>query len=75
MCALLCDYYFVHDQEKDRETILYSALEIAEWMEDEDEPDEDAERLWLDIYRYGIKKKIKPRKYIEEKYQELIQNQ
>ena len=33
------------------------------------------EKLWLDIYRYGLKKKIKPREYIEQKYQEMIQNQ
>ena len=69
------DYYFAHCRKNKRETVLYDALEIAEWMEDEDEPDEDTEKLWLDIYRYGLKKKIKPSEYIEQKYQELIQNQ
>lgn len=56
-------YYFAKCQETDREIALYRALECAEWMEDS--------RAWIDIYRYGLTKKIKPREKLQEKYEKL----
>ncbi len=56
-------YYFSNSMESDREIILYRALECADWMEDD--------RVWIDIYRFGLTKKIKPRDSLKKKYGEL----
>ncbi len=56
-------YYFAKCQETNKEIALYRALECAEWMEDS--------RAWIDIYRYGLTKKIEPREKLQEKYKKL----
>ncbi|HAX52715.1 hypothetical protein [Muricomes intestini] len=55
-------YYFEFCQEMDKEIVLYRALELADWMDEED--------LWIDIYKYGIVKKIKPREKLVQQYGE-----
>ena len=42
-------------------TSLYRALRLMEWI-DEDE-------LWLQIYEYGLKQKIKPRDVLKKEYE------
>lgn len=54
------DYYFRTCTETDKEITLYKILRIIDWM-DEDE-------LWLDVYRYGLKKKIKPRENLANEF-------
>ena len=55
-------YYFKVNKEREKEIILYKALRLAEWLDEDDS--------WLQIYEYGIKKKIKPRDYLVRGYQE-----
>lgn len=55
-------YYFKNTVEPQKEIILYRALEVASMV------GEDAE--WIDIYRYGLSKKIKPREELVREYQE-----
>lgn len=59
------DYFFRTCTDTDKEITLYKALRLIDWM-DEDE-------LWLDVYRYGLKKKIKPRDNLVKEYTERIQ--
>lgn len=54
-------YYFEVNKEREKEIILYKALCLAEWLNEDDS--------WLRIYEYGIKKKIKPRDYLVREYQ------
>ena len=54
-------YFFHESQERDKEIVLYRALRLMEWM-DEDE-------LWLQIYEYGLKQKIKPRDVLKKEYE------
>lgn len=61
-------YYFDHCREYRNETILYRALEIVDWTD-------AGEKLWIDVYRYGLTRKIEPREELTAKYQELIQKQ
>ena len=56
-------YYFSNSMESDREIILYRALNCADWMDDD--------RVWIDIYRFGLTQKIKPRDSLKKKYGEL----
>lgn len=55
------EYFFEKSHERDKEIVLYRALRLMEWM-DEDE-------LWLKIYEYGLKQKIKPRDALKKKYE------
>lgn len=55
------EYYFMYSGEKNKEIVLYRALNIVNWMEKDD--------LWLKVYEYGIKKKIKPRDYLQVEYE------
>lgn len=55
------DYYFKRSREEDKEILLYCALERVDCMERDD--------LWLKVYEYGVRKKIKPRKELKEEYE------
>lgn len=55
-------YYFKVNKEWQKEIILYRALRLAKWLNEDDS--------WLQIYEYGIKKKIKPREELVREYQE-----
>ena len=55
-------YYFKVNKEWQKEIILYRALCLAEWLNEDDS--------WLQIYEYGIRKKIKPREELVREYQE-----
>ena len=45
--------------------MLYRALDVVNQMEGDN-------RLWLDVYRYGLKKKIKPREFLVEEYKRRL---
>lgn len=60
-------YYFETNYEREPEIVLYRALRLMEWI-DEDE-------LWLQIYEYALKKKIKPRDELVRKYRERVEKQ
>lgn len=53
-------YFFKHCTEPDKEITLYRALDLADWMDEDD--------LWIKVYEYGIKKKIRPRDSSQEEY-------
>lgn len=53
-------YYFKTYVESDKEITLYHALDIMDWMEENEQ--------WLYIYEYGIKKKIHPREELASEY-------
>lgn len=59
-------YFFNNAEEYDREIILYRALDLVEWSGDDD--------LWIQVYRYGLTKKIKPRDSLVKKYERLMQS-
>lgn len=59
------EYYFQNYEKSDKEIILYCALKIADWEENNE--------LWMQVYEYGIEKKIKPRDYLVDKYNKLQQ--
>ncbi len=61
------EYFFQNYERDDREVALYCALRIADWAEDE--------ALWIQIYEYGIGKKIKPRDRLSKKYEQLKSTQ
>lgn len=54
-------YFFKHFKERKKEITLYCALELADWM--------DEEGLWMDVYKYGLNKKIIPRDSLQEEYE------
>lgn len=54
-------YYFDHCIYREKEVTLYCALDLVDFME------EDA--LWLQVYEYGLKKKIRPRASLAAEYQ------
>lgn len=54
-------YFFKHFKERKKEITLYCALELADWM--------DEEGLWMDVYKYGLSKKITPRDSLQEEYE------
>ncbi|MCM1541538.1 MAG: hypothetical protein NC121_09765 [Blautia sp.] len=56
------EYYFKHSMERDREITLYRALEIVDIMDEDD--------LWLKVYEYGVRKKIRPRERLRQMYEE-----
>lgn len=55
-------YFFNHSRERDKEITLYCALQLADWM--------DKEELWLNVYKYGLSKKITPRDSLQKEYEE-----
>lgn len=57
------EYYFRNCEETDREIILHRALDIVDWEENDE--------LWMQVYEYGVSKKIKPRDPLVKKYNEL----
>lgn len=48
--------------KRNDEITLYCALQLADWM--------DEKELWLDVYKYGLSKKITPRDSLQEEYKE-----
>lgn len=58
------EYYFKHSRERDKEITLYCALRLADWM--------DQKELWLEVYKYGLTKKIKPRDRLREEYEKRL---
>lgn len=54
-------YFFKHSKERSQEITLYCALRLADWM--------DEEELWMDVYKYGLSKKITPRDSLQEEYE------
>lgn len=58
-------YYFKKCRKSSQEIVLYRALDVVNQMEGDN-------RLWLDVYRYGLKKKIKPREFLVEEYKRRL---
>ena len=58
-------FFLKNSIEIRKEIILYRALEIARWV--------GTDAQWLDIYRYGVSKKIKPREELVERYRKLME--
>lgn len=56
------EYYFKHCRKKEKEIMLYCALNLVKWLEEDD--------LWIKVYEYGIRKKIKPRSSLQSEYRE-----
>lgn len=57
-------YYFKNSIKRDKETILYCALRVADIIDDDE--------MWKEIYKYGLSQKIKPRDELTKEYQEKI---
>lgn len=56
-------YFFANCREPNQEIVLYRALDFTEYVGDD--------RQWMQVYEYGIKKKISPREYLQDKYEKL----
>lgn len=56
------EYYFEHAKDRDREITLYRALDVVKWMGEDD--------LWMEVYKYGLMKKIEPRDSLKKMYEE-----
>lgn len=54
-------YYFKNCKESDKEIVLYRALDLIDWVEEDE--------LWIAVYEYGLKKNIKPRDSLNREYQ------
>lgn len=61
-------YYFKTCLEVSREIVLYRALRLTRYL------DKENDKLWLQIYEYGKKQKIKPRESLVREYQRLTKN-
>lgn len=57
-------YYFSACNERDKEIVLYRALKLASWMEEDE--------IWLFIYEYAVRRKIKPRESLVVQYRERM---
>lgn len=57
------EYYFRNCERTDKEITLYCALNIVDWEENDE--------LWMQVYEYGIGKKIVPRDSLIKKYNKL----
>lgn len=57
-------YYFKNCMESRKEIILYKALEVADLT--------GTNEQWIEIYKYGLAKKIKPRESLIREYQDRI---
>lgn len=55
-------YFFQHIKERDKETALYRALDMVEWVGDD--------KLWVEVYKYELANKITPRDRLKDMYQE-----
>ena len=55
-------YYFKNSIEPQKEIILYRALEATDILGDDE--------AWIEIYKYGLLKKIKPRDELTKEYKE-----
>lgn len=55
-------YYFKNSIKPQKEIVLYRALEAADILGDD--------KAWIEIYKYGLSKKIKPRDELTRKYRE-----
>lgn len=55
-------YFFQHSRERDKEIVLYRALDIVEWVGDD--------KLWIEVYKYGLANKITPRNGLKDMYLE-----
>ncbi|MCM1373685.1 MAG: hypothetical protein NC245_01175 [Muribaculum sp.] len=53
-------YFYEHSKNMDREITLYHALELVEWV--------GTDKLWIEVYRYGLAQKIVPRSNLQEQY-------
>ncbi len=60
-------YYFNNSEDFDKEVTLYKALDIVDWFAEDD-------KLWLEYYNYGLKKKIKPRDQLKDEYKQKAKN-
>lgn len=58
------EYYFQNCERDDKEITLYCALDIINWMEND--------ALWIQVYEYGIGKKIKPRNCLRDEYNRKV---
>lgn len=58
------EYYFRHSMEHNKEITLYRILNLIDWMDEDD--------LWINVYEYGIKKKIKPRDSLKAEHEERV---
>lgn len=45
-----------------KETTLYRALELVEWIGEDD--------LWIEVYKYGLANRINPRNSLKVMYNE-----
>lgn len=55
-------YFFKHTKERDKEITLYRALDLVEWVGDDE--------LWIEVYKYGLANKVTPRDRLKAMYQE-----
>lgn len=55
-------YYFEKCRESGQEVVLYTALRRIE--------DLDEDEIWLRVYEFGVKNKIKPRESLQRRYEE-----
>ncbi len=60
---LAVPYYFKNCRERNLEIVLYRALQIVRWLGDAG--------LWMEVYRYGITKKITPRDDLRKEFESL----
>lgn len=54
-------YFFKHSKKLNKEITLYCALNLADWMGED--------KLWIEIYEYGLRKRINPRDRLKEEYE------
>lgn len=57
------NYYFKYTRMLNREITLYCALDMINIIENDD--------LWIKVYEYGVKKRIKPRDCLKDRYEIL----
>lgn len=57
-------YFFKHVKELNDEIVLYCALDLVDWIDDNE--------TWIKVYEYGISQKIKPRHTLVESYKERM---
>lgn len=56
------EYYFKNSKEYDKPAMLHGALERIDLLDDD--------ALWIKVYEYGVKKKIKPWEDLKQEYDE-----
>ena len=54
------EYYFKNSKEYDKPAMLHGALERIDLLDDD--------ALWIKVYEYGVKKKIKPWEDLKQEY-------